>query len=298
MTWQESLIFLPVALFSLGYGYVLWRRRQQLTSRMHRLGVHGNRPLHADWIVALAAPLAGAKERQRLTKRLINAGWSGKQALDLFLLAKLGVFMLALLLGWLWLDINIAHPLAHPFALFKLLVLLYVSVRLPDWWLTDRASTRRLRIRAGVPQAIDLLTVCAEAGLSMEDAFGRVAKEIASSAPEVSMELRQTASELLVMPDRVDALRRLDERTDVQELEHLSSVLIQSTRFGTPLADAMRSIAADGRVRQISALEEKAGKLAAGMGVPLIVLVLFPLVVLMTAPPVVNLMRTLSKAAS
>ncbi len=99
----------------------------------------------------------------------------------------------------------------------------------------------------------------------------------------------------MIMPDRSEALERLGSRSNVDELVHLSKVLMQSLQFGTPLAQAMHCIAADCRAREIATLEEKAGKLAASIGIPLIVLVLFPLVALMTAPAVINLLRTLDK---
>lgn len=289
------LICLPLLFFCAIHACLQWQRRRLLTLRLRTLGVGEKQAQHQRRIALLVKPLAGTAERGRLSLRLINAGWRNPAAVDVFLLSKLALFLLALAVGFFLTSIDLQAPLARPLALGKLLVLLYVVARLPDWWLSERIRARQQRIRNSVPQMIDLLTVCADAGLSLEDGLTRVAAEILPYAPEIAVELRQTASELMIMPDRSEALERLGSRSNVDELVHLSKVLIQSLQFGTPLAQAMHCITADCRAREIAALEEKAGKLAASIGIPLIVLVLFPLVALMTAPAVINLLRTLDK---
>ena len=155
------------------------------------------------WIAALARPLAGTAQRRRLSQRLSSAGRHAPEALDRFLLVKLAVFLVASLFGCWFVEVDLRAPLANPLALGKLLLLLYAAVRLPDWRLGERIRVRQQH-RISVPQMVDLLTVCADAGLSLEDALSRVAAEIAPHAPELAAELRQTASELIVMPDRAE----------------------------------------------------------------------------------------------
>ena len=95
----------------------------------------------------------------------------------------------------------------------------------------------------------------------------------------------------MLVLNRADALKRLEKRSGVRELEKLAGTLIQSLQYGTPIVDALRSIAAESRAEQMSSLEEKAGNIAARVGIPLIILVLFPLVALIAAPAAINLIR-------
>ena len=220
------------------------------------------------WLKALAAPLAGKKERGALSEKLIWAGMRKKWALDAFLVAKLLLVLVTVIAGYLFFEINYSNLMARPFALLKYIVAVVLAARLPDWWLSDQVKKRRTKISQSVPQAIDLLTICVESGVSLEESFGRVATNIAVRAPEISQ-----------------------ERSGVRELEKLAGTLIQSLQSGTPIVDALRSIAAESRAEQMSSLEEKAGNIAARVGIPLIILVLFPLVALIAAPAAINLIR-------
>ena len=242
------------------------------------------------WLKALAAPLAGKKERGALSEKLIWAGMRKKWALDAFLVAKLLLVLVTVIAGYLFFEINYSNLMARPFALLKYIVAVVLAARLPDWWLSDQVKKRRTKISQSVPQAIDLLTICVESGVSLEESFGRVATNIAVRAPEISQELSTTRSEMLVL-NRADALKRLEKRSGVRELEKLAGTLIQSLQYGTPIVDALRSIAAESRAEQMSSLEEKAGNIAARVGIPLIILVLFPLVALIAAPAAINLIR-------
>jgi tight adherence protein C len=137
------------------------------------------------------------------------------------------------------------------------------------------------------------MTICVESGLSLEDAFDRVAGEFKRISPEVSSEFKTTRSEMLVS-DRFEALRRLERRSGVREMGVMAGSLAQSMSYGTPLSEALRSIAADCRAAQVSELEEKAGAISARIGVPLVLLILFPLVALIAAPAAINLIRAFS----
>ncbi len=297
---SDYLIWLLPLLPVMGYlGLAQWRCQRQRTERLrgHAMPLGGG----TDWtgrFSRLANLLASHKERDRLQRLLSGAGYRAAWQLNAFLLSKVVLLFLAGVIGLLWQEIESAAQLLEPGPMFKVLFLLYLAVRLPDWLLADRVRQRQQRIRSTVPQALDLLTICAEAGLSLDEAFGRVAGEIGAMTPEIAEEFRVTRSELLVLPDRREALRRMAERSGVRELELLAGSLIQSMRYGTPLASALQVIAAESRARQVAELEEKAGAVAARVGVPLILLILFPLVVMVAAPALISLMRTLVSAGS
>ena len=244
-----------------------------------------------DLLAMLAAPLARSRERARLADELAAAGLRRPWQLDLYLIGKF-LFLLAVMAGgWIWLELRFSTLVSAPLNSLKYLFMLFIAVRLPDWLLKEQITRRQAKIRASVPNAIDLMTICVESGVSLEDAFERVAREIEARAPEVASEFRATRSEMMVM-DRTAALRRMEKRSGVREVETLADSLLQSMRYGTPLAEALRSIATDSRLRQVSELEEKAGKVSAGIGVPLVVFILFPLVALIAAPAVITLIRT------
>ena len=244
-----------------------------------------------DLLAMLAAPLARSRERARLADELAAAGLRRPWQLDLYLIGKFLILLAVMAGGWIWLELRFSTLVSAPLNSLKYLFMLFIAVRLPDWLLKEQITRRQAKIRASVPNAIDLMTICVESGVSLEDAFERVSREIEARAPEVASEFRATRSEMMVM-DRTAALRRMEKRSGVREVETLADSLLQSMRYGTPLAEALRSIATDSRLRQVSELEEKAGKVSAGIGVPLVVFILFPLVALIAAPAVITLIRT------
>jgi tight adherence protein C len=242
-------------------------------------------------VIALAAPLAASKERGKLGARLASAGFFKSWSVSVFLLAKLSAAVLAVAASFLWLGLDLSTLFSQPMGALKCLVIVYLAAKAPDWWLGQRIEARRAKIRASIPQAIDLMTICVESGLSLEEAFDRVGTEFRRLSPEVAAEFRTTRSEMLVI-DRREALKRLEKRSGVKEMGVMASSLIQSLSFGTPLAEALRGIAADCRAAQVSELEEKAGAISAKTGIPLVLLILFPLVAIIAAPAVINLARS------
>ena len=150
---------------------------------------------------------------------------------------------------------------------------------------------RQNRIRLFIPKAVDLLTICMSCGISLEEAFERVADEIENRAPEVAKEFRMTRYEMLVV-NRTAALKRLEARSGVREMEILANSLLQSIQYGTPLTEALQAIASEARAGQLAELEQKAGSISATIGVPLIVFVLFPVIALIVAPAAIQLARS------
>lgn len=162
-----------------------------------------------------------------------------------------------------------------------------VGLMSPNWVL---AFLRRRHVKAlqqGLPDAMDMLVVCAEAGLGLDTAVERVAREMAGSNQAVSSEFALLAHELRVMPDRRVALARLQERALVELLKRLAATLGQTFRFGTPLAQALRVLAAEARNERVLRLENKAARLPALMVLPLILFIMPCLFIVLVGPSVV-----------
>lgn len=162
-----------------------------------------------------------------------------------------------------------------------------------EWWLKIRAQSNREQLRAATPDAVDLMVLCAESGLHMDAILLRVGNEIASWSPQLSSELIYTHAEIQVGIPRASALKHLADRVDSEEFHQLVNTLIQSDRLGTPLVKTLQDLAADVRRIRSLYLEEKMGKVPALMTLPLMLFVLLPLVVLLAAPSIIALTRSL-----
>jgi tight adherence protein C len=167
-----------------------------------------------------------------------------------------------------------------------------VGLMLPNWVLGYMRGRYVKTLQRGLPDAMDMLVVCAEAGLGLDTAVERVAREMAGSNQAVASEFALLAHELRVMPDRRQALTRLAERSLVELLRRLAATLGQTFRFGTPLAQALRVLAAEARQDRIARLENKAARLPALMTMPLILFIMPCLFIVLVGPSVVSLMAT------
>ncbi|MGG5887112.1 type II secretion system F family protein [Falsiroseomonas sp. HC035] len=149
------------------------------------------------------------------------------------------------------------------------------------------------RLKRGLPDALDLLVVAAEAGLGLETAVDRVSREMAGSNAAIALELNILVQELRMLPDRRLALERMAERTGLEGFKRLSATLSQTLRYGTPLAQAMRVLAADMRQERMLRLEEKAIRLPAMLILPLILFILPALFIALIGPSILEIGKTL-----
>jgi len=159
-----------------------------------------------------------------------------------------------------------------------------IGFKLPDLYVANTKSKRTEAIRKSLPDALDLLVVCAEAGLTLDSALNRVAKETGRAAPELADEFSLTAIELGFLPERRQALINLSERVDLPALRGVVTTLIQSERYGTPLATSLRVLSSEFRNERLMAAEEKAARLPATLTVPLILFILPSLFVVLLGP--------------
>jgi tight adherence protein C len=158
------------------------------------------------------------------------------------------------------------------------------SYKAPDIWLKNRVNKRSHAVRKGLPDALDLLVICAEAGLTVDAAFGRVAKELGKAYPELGDEFGLTAIELGFLNERRQAFENLAQRVDLEAVRGVVTTMIQTEKYGTPLASALRVPSAAFPHQRLMRAEEKAARLPAIMTVPLILFILPTLFVVILGP--------------
>ena len=159
-----------------------------------------------------------------------------------------------------------------------------LAYKAPDLYLKNKISKRATAIRKGLPDALDLLVICAEAGLTVDAAFHRVAKELGRAYPELGDEFQLTAIELGFLTDRRTAFENLALRTQLDSIKGVVTTMIQTEKYGTPLASALRVLSAEFRNERMMRAEEKAARLPAIMTVPLIFFILPVLFVVILGP--------------
>ncbi len=158
------------------------------------------------------------------------------------------------------------------------------SYKAPDLWLKNKVTKRSHAVRKGLPDALDLLVICAEAGLTVDAAFGRVAKELGKAYPELGDEFGLTAIELGFLNERRQAFENLAMRVDLEAVRGVVTTMIQTEKYGTPLASALRVLSAEFRNERMMRAEEKAARLPAIMTVPLILFILPTLFIVILGP--------------
>jgi tight adherence protein C len=169
------------------------------------------------------------------------------------------------------------------------------SYKAPDLWLSNKVKKRSDAVRKGLPDALDLLVICAEAGLTVDAAFNRVAKELGKAYPELGDEFGLTAIELGFLNERRQAFENLATRVDLESIRGVVTTMIQTEKYGTPLASALRVLSAEFRNERMMRAEEKAARLPAIMTVPLILFILPTLFIVILGPAACSISDNLFK---
>jgi tight adherence protein C len=164
----------------------------------------------------------------------------------------------------------------------------------PGYYLKNVVQKRAKKMTLALPDALDLMVICAEAGLSLDASLTRVARELEPSFPELGEELGLTAVELTFLPDRRQAFENLNARTNLPGIRGVVNTLLQTARYGTPLAQSLRVLAAEFREARITRAEEKAARLPAMMTVPMILFILPTLFIVLMGPAALGIFDTFS----
>lgn len=224
------------------------------------------------------------EQTKKVSAALMQAGYRSNDAVVIYQVARLTMPLLMGLIGvilFYGLGVAPTHQSLHP---VYAIAMVFLGLKAPDIYIGNVKAKRTVLIRKSLPDALDLLVVCAEAGLTLDSALNRVAKELGRASPELSDEFSLTAIELSFLPERRQALLNLSARVDLPSLRGVVTTLIQSERYGTPLATSLRVLSAEFRNERMMVAEEKAAKLPALLTVPLILFILPTLFVVLLGP--------------
>lgn len=252
-------------------------------------------------VIKLSTPLAKLSipeagwEQSVLRTRFMNAGFRHAHAPVIYFGAKTLLATAAPILLWLILVIFTVKLTTYPM-LLCLLVAAAVGFYLPNLILSKIIALRKREIFESFPDALDLLTVCIEAGLAMDAAIARVAQEMAGSTPVISEEFHIVTLELRAGSSKEKALRNLAMRTGVEDVDTLVAMLIQAERFGTSIADSLRVHSESLRTKRRQLAEECAAKIALKLLFPLIFCIFPALLLVLLGPAVIQIYRTLLPA--
>jgi tight adherence protein C len=226
----------------------------------------------------------------RLRQGLVHAGLRGPQAMEIFLASKL-VLAVVLTIAFLLVNARIEHHLDFPKDLVAAVWVCTVAFFVPHLWIRHTARARQTQMSNALPDTMDLMVTCVEAGLGLDAALFRVAQEIGVAAPILGSELNLTFLEMQAGIARADAFRRLADRTGVEDLRSLSATLIQTEVFGTSVARALRVHGDSMRVRRMQQAEEKTAMVGVKMTFPLVLFILPALIAVIIGPAVVSILE-------
>jgi tight adherence protein C len=240
-------------------------------------------------------------ERFNLTKwlaqeaareKLIQAGYRGQAPYIAFLFFRLitPALMFVIALFYLFVVLELDQPAMVKFGMC--LVAAYGGMQVPYFFLKNRIAKRQLSIKRAFPDALDLLLICVESGMSIEAAFKRVSAEIGSQSIALAEELTLTTAELSYLQDRKMAYENLAKRTDLDGVKSVCMALQQAERYGTPLAQTLRVMSQENRDMRMSEAEKKAAGLPPKLTVPMILFFLPVLFVVILGPAAIRVMAT------
>jgi len=219
---------------------------------------------------------------------LIRAGFRTTEAMQ-------AVSGLRLLLPIAFVAIAFFSGLYRWNAFLVLAMAALLGYMLPEMWLVARVRSRQHRLRLAVPDGLDLLVICVEAGLGLDQALLRVSEELAITHPELSEELQLVTAEMRLGKTRTDALRELARRTGLDDIKSLVGMLVQTERFGTSIAQSLRVHSDDLRMKRRQRAEEMAAKISVKM-VPVLVFFIFPaLMIVVIGPAFIAIARQILK---
>ena len=233
--------------------------------------------------------IIGTAKQQSLLATLVSAGMDGHGHLSALIAGKVCSGVAFVPLGWLlleWRRIFAELPTAR---LLVLAAAFALGWRLPEIILSRLARRRSVRLETGMPDALDLLVICAEAGLSLDHAIEQVGRALRPSSPEVAKEFAATAAEMRVLPMRGQALENLAERVGLASLRSIVVTLNQSIKLGTSLAESLRVLAVAMRSDSLARFEQRAARLPVLLTLPLMVFVLPSLMVVIGTPLVLRI---------
>jgi len=231
-------------------------------------------------------------ESPDLRNRLAQAGWRGRGPAYTFVFMRIAMPIIFGLVAALFMFGSSKVEMSMAMRLLICGGAAFVGYMIPGILVSNTISKRQQSLLRGFPDALDLITICVEAGLSMEAAFARVTEEIAESSPILAEEFGLTTAELAFLGDRRQALENFAQRTGQESIKALVTSLIQSEKYGTPLGVALRVLSRENREARMSRAEKKAGGLPAALSVPMILFFLPALFMVLIGPAIIKSLKT------
>lgn len=279
----------------------VWRRRVDGTGTTNDASpdgmaeqLKGQLQAMLEWLATLNQP-SNVEEARAIRRQLITAGYRSGKAPIFFLGARL---MLAIIVVGVMALVPVKFL---GFPSYSNLIFYYVLAAAcgyyaPALWLRKKISTRQDALQRAIPDALDLMVVCVEAGLGLDQALGRVGEEVKRTHPELSDELNILAIELRTGVSRQEALRNFALRTDLEEVRNLVALLVQTDRFGTSIGQALRVHADSMRSTRRLKAEELAAKLPVKLLLPLIFFIFPSMFIVLIGPACIQMVRVLFPA--
>ncbi|MEF2070753.1 type II secretion system F family protein [Consotaella aegiceratis] len=267
------------------------RARLQIERERSRAGLRQHDDNGIAAAVVQRLNLRNALADDQTVQRLKVAGLRGQRPLTIFLFARVSLALGMLVLAVIYLFG--LHLLAGQPTGIRLLICLgaaYLGFYLPNLYISNRAQKRRQSISRAWPDALDLLLICVESGVSIEAAFRRVADEIVIQSVPLAEELALLCAELSFLSDRRQAYENLASRTDLEGVRAVCTSLIQAEKYGTPLGNAIRVLAQENRDLRLNAAEKKAAALPPKLTVPMIVFFLPVLFAVIIGPALIQVL--------
>lgn len=307
-----ALIFAAVLL--LGFGaYLLLRHRSEHQETLQRIQQSGEEPPpeaaggdeapKTNFLVSLLESLGqflGPKKNDETSYgrlRFVRAGLRGANVPLIFLGAKITLAVAAMIFV-IGLKLSFLQTLPSLQTMGLFLGIALAGFYLPNVWLRMRIDKRRETIVLGLPDALDLMVVCVEAGIGLDAAIYRVGEEMKLGNPVLSQEFHLLNLELKMGKQRREALKNLAQRTDAEEVSNLTAMLAQTEKFGTSVAQALRVHSDAVRTKRYQKAEELAAKLPVKLLFPMILFIFPALFVAIMGPAVIRIFRTLFPALS
>ena len=233
------------------------------------------------------------EEGRKVQDKLAQAGWRSADAMTMFLGFRMGAPPVLGLVGWLLTPLLVRHApiLIQCVGGFAGTAF---GAYAPIMFVDNASKNRGQKIQKQLPDALDLFVICAEAGLGLDAAFQRVAREIGPSSSELSDELGLTSIELGFLPNRRDALNNLSRRVGLASIRSFTNTLSQTEKYGTPLTQSLRVLANEFRNERLMKAEEKAARLPATLTVPMICFILPPLFIVLIGPAIIQVIAVMS----
>jgi tight adherence protein C len=234
-------------------------------------------------------------EDPKVADKMAQAGYRGPKPLTTFYFFRFSMPFVFMAVAFFYLFIFNDFGLPLMTRVLAVMVATVIGFYAPNLFLENRISKRRTSIMQAFPDALDLLLICVEAGMSIEAAIQKVSQEIGGSSIDLAEELTLLSAELSYLPDRRMAYEGLAKRTNHPGVRSVATAMTQAETYGTPLGAALRTMAKENREMRLSAAEKKAAALPAKLTVPMIIFFLPVLFIVILTPAIINIQDTMAK---